>query len=81
MARGFESKHVESQQADRERRGADAQDVGDPAVVERRRTLQLARARAEQDLANVANPAYRTVLRHAIATIDKQLATLQKGNA
>ena len=78
MARGFESKHVESQQADRERRGADTQEIGDPAVLERRRTLQLARARAEQDLANAANPAYRAVLRNAIATIDKQLSGLGK---
>lgn len=76
MARGFESKHVESQQADRERRGADAQEIGDPVALERRRTLQLARARAEQDLAKATRPGYRAVLRNAIATIDKQLAEL-----
>lgn len=80
MARGFESKHVESQQADRERRGADAQEIGDPVTWERRRTLQLARARAEQDLAKATSAAYRTVLRHAIATIDKQLAALGAGS-
>lgn len=80
MARGFESKHVESQQADRERRGADTQEIGDPAVLERRRTLQLARARAEQDLAKATSPAYRAVLRNALGTIDKQLAELGKGS-
>lgn len=77
MARGFESKQVESQQADRESRGADlGPEIADPVAAAARRTLELAKARAEHDLANVRNPAHRAMLFQAIAAINAQLETL-----
>lgn len=74
MARGFESKQVESQQADRESRGADRQaEIPDPAAAAARRTLELAKTRAEHDLLNARNPAHRAMLEQAIAALTAQL--------
>ena len=74
MARGFESKQVESQQADRESRGRDRQaGVSDPVAAAARRTLELARARAEGDLKNARNPAHRAMLEEALASLTAQL--------
>ena len=74
MARGWESKGVESQQADRESQAADAARgslTPEQAAAEaRRRTLQLARARAEADLKTARNPSHRATLEAAIAAID-----------
>jgi hypothetical protein len=76
MARGFESKSVESQQADRERREPASAPV-DPAAaarLARRRTLELARARAVQDLARAHVQAHKAMLEAAIRAIDDQIA-------
>lgn len=75
MARGWESKSVESQQADRER----SRDEGRPLSAEealrlaRRRTIELTRARAAADLAAARSPAHRAMLEAAIAALDEQL--------
>jgi hypothetical protein len=74
MARGFESKQVESQQQDREARGADQQEeVLDPAAAAARRTLELALMRARDDLRNARIPAHRAMLEQAIAALPAQL--------
>ena len=73
MARGFESKQVESQQQDRDSRGADQQEIPDPVAAAKRRTIELARSRAEQDLLNARNPAHRAMLEQAIAALTAQL--------
>jgi len=76
MARGFESKQVESQQQDREARGANEQaEVADPVAAATRRTLELSRARALHDLQNARNPAHRAMLEQAIAALTAQLET------
>jgi hypothetical protein len=69
MARGWESKAVEAQQEDAAR-GKSSVPPEDP----RRRTLELARARAAQDLAVATVPAYRAMLEKLIAALDEQLA-------
>lgn len=75
MARGWESKSVEAQQADREQR----RDQTGPASPEeaarlsRRRTLELTRARAMADLAAARSPAHRAMLEAAIKALDEQL--------
>jgi hypothetical protein len=75
MARGWESKSVEAQQADREHRA----DPAGPASQEeaerlaRRRTLELTRARALADLATARSPAHRQMLEAAIRALDDQL--------
>jgi hypothetical protein len=75
MARGWESKAVESQQADR-----DAEDgAGAAASAEERRRqarrapLELARARAVADLALARQPAHRAMLEAAIRALDEQI--------
>ena len=76
MARGWESKSVEAQQEDRQRRDAPG---GSPMTLEegaaqaRRRTLELARARAAADLAAARSPAHRAMLEAALEAIDEQL--------
>jgi len=75
MARGWESKSVEAQQADRDRHEpAAAVAPQDPARVAQRRTLELARARAQADLTRARHPAHREMLETAIKAIDEQLA-------
>ena len=76
MARGFESKDVEYQQAEAER-GAAAGEAMTPAERDtqaRRRTVQLALARARADLEAARTDAHRRMLAAAIATLEQQLA-------
>ena len=72
MARGSDSKAVESQQDDlraaRERRGAAAAPP-DPA----RRAMELARARVVDDLAKATQPAHRKMLEAALADLNRSL--------
>src|SRR5262249_49080633 len=75
MARGWESKAVESQQADREA-AADARpafSAEDRARQGRRASLVLARARAAADLAAATQPAHRATLEAAIRALDEQI--------
>lgn len=76
MARGWESKAVEAQQDEAERRSDRSEPVEDPVRTTRRRTLALARARAAADLALATRPAHQQMLREAIAALDAQLAAL-----
>jgi hypothetical protein len=75
MARGFESKDVEYQQAEAER----VKSLGPELSVEeraaraKRRTIELALARATADLASARSPAHREMLQQAIAALETQL--------
>jgi len=75
MARGFESKFVESQQADREASKATAAQpsVEDAARLARRRTLELARTRALGDLSTACRPGHRAMLEAAIEALEAQI--------
>jgi hypothetical protein len=79
MARGFESKSVEAQQEEaargRKQLGPNMSPA-DRAVEERRRTLELTRARARDDLSRASAPAHRRMLEQAIAVLDQQLQDL-----
>jgi len=76
VARGWESKSVESQQSDRERERTPAAPVSDDAAVRtaRRATLALARARAAADLERATHPSHRKMLEAAIRDLDDQIA-------
>jgi hypothetical protein len=78
MARGWESKSIESQQeeAARGRVRKPALTPQQQVDLERRRTLELSRARAEADLARATSPAHRRMLEQTIAAIDAQLSQL-----
>jgi len=77
MARGFESKDVEFQQAEAER----GKTLGRQLTPEerdaatRRRTVELALARARADLAAARTPAHRRMLNDAIAALEQQLSS------
>ncbi len=78
MARGWESKSIESQQED-----ARAASVPKPVLTaeeraraERRTALQMALARAQAELQAACQPAYRDMLRLKLETIRAQLVEL-----
>jgi hypothetical protein len=80
MARGWESKSVEAQQAD----ASSASHIGPPVSrdeAERRAqltTLTLARARAEADLRAATVTAHRSMLEQAIADLDRRIAEMRR---
>jgi len=79
MARGFESKSVEAQQEEAARGKVKARPPMTPeqqATEQRRRALELTRARACDDLSRASVPAHRQMLEEAIAALDRQLADL-----
>ena len=80
MARGFESKDVEYQQAEAER----VHQFGRALTSEQRDaqnargTIELALTRARADLAAARTPAHRRMLMAAIAALEQQLAAHAK---
>jgi hypothetical protein len=76
MARGFESKDVEFQQAEAERRSAPRRSLT-PAERDRavqRYSIELALTRARRDLAAARSPIHRQMLERGIAELERQLA-------
>jgi hypothetical protein len=72
MARGWESKAIESQQDDA--RGAKKPGAQSPQVDQGRRAVELARARVLADLERAVQPAHRRMLEQALADLDAKLA-------
>lgn len=77
MARGFESKDVEFQQAEAERqkttrRALTPDERGD---LMRRRRIELSLLRAKGELAVAVHPAHRQMLERAIDDLERQLAS------
>jgi hypothetical protein len=77
MARGFESKDVEYQQAESQRPRTSAVSVKPEQrdAIERRRTLELSLARAEADLRTATASAHRRMLEGAIEALRERLAS------
>jgi hypothetical protein len=77
VARGFESKDVEFQQAEAER----VKKLGPPLTADerdrrsQRQSIELALARARADLAAARTPAHKKMLADAIAALEQQLAS------
>lgn len=79
MARGWESKSIEAQQEDaRAQRGKGGAPLtpSERANLQRRRTLELARARTLADLQRSSSPAHRSMLEQALRAIDDQIRQL-----
>ncbi len=82
MARGWESKSVEAQQADA---GEKTQPTGlrlTPQQAQSKRKtegLQLARQRVLQQLNSVQNLRHRQMLENALADLDRQIESLKAG--
>ena len=77
MARGFESKDVEYQQAESQRPRMRAVPLTPEQreTVERRRTLELALARAQADLGTATASSHRRMLEQAIEALRERLAS------
>ena len=76
MARGFESKDVEFQQAEAAERGRPGRRALTPVERDdrsRRRTLELAVTRARAELAGASSPHHRRMLEAAIADLEARL--------
>ena len=77
MARGWESKSIESQQDDRAAAAAAKSRApmtpDDAAKLARRQTLELALARANADLKVAIHPSHRQMLEAAVAALTAQL--------
>jgi hypothetical protein len=78
MARGFESKQVESQQEAAQRRDAPRPRFSPEQAerLDRVRTLELSRARLLADLQRATNAAHRSMLEQALAALDEQIRLL-----
>ena len=75
MARGFESKSVESQQADRFERGSSSERPS-PDELERRskrESLELSKRRIQNELQASSSPVHRTALENALRYLDDEL--------
>ena len=78
MARGFDSKFVESQQ-DEAQRGNSARpalSAEERAQLERRRTLELALARTQAELQAACHAAHRDMLRLKLEALQAELGTV-----
>ena len=75
MARGFESKDVEFQQAEAERRKSSVRafTAEERRRDTRQRTIELSLVRARHELMNAVRPAHRAMLERAIGDLEAQL--------
>jgi len=76
MARGFESKDVEFQQAEAERpkgRGL-ALTALERQAQDRQRTVAMALTNVRAELASATNPRHQEMLKQAVAALEQQLA-------
>ena len=78
MARGFDSKFVEAQQEEATRPKTIGPELTPEqrAAADRRKALQLSRARAAADLERATAPAHREMLEQAIASLEGELEKL-----
>lgn len=78
MARGWESKAIESQQDEAQWRAAQkpARSAEDLEKASRRTTLEMALAQTQAELRAACRPAHRDMLRLRLTAIQDQLAAL-----
>ena len=78
MARGFESKSVADQQESASDKAPGRDDVApDPALVSRKRLLELSRADVKRRLALARADAHREMLQRALRALDEEIAHLR----
>ena len=82
MARGFESKSVESNRQDAEeerasRKRGERLDIHEIERRQKREGLELSRKRIVSEIASTANDRRRESLRAALAHLDSELAKLE----
>lgn len=80
MARGWESKDVESQIEEREQTRQASGPERTPEEIERLRQIEvltLTRTRVAADLARATNPRHRAQIEESLRFLDRQLAALR----
>jgi molecular chaperone GrpE (heat shock protein) len=81
MARGWESKAVESQIEAAATRSEQSRvnqvKAAEISLQRERESLELSRTRVLQDLANAANPRYKELLERSLGFLDEKLAALE----
>jgi len=77
MARGFESKDIEYQQAEAQRPRANIAELSaeEREADARRRTLELSIARTESDLRAASSPLHRRMLEQALAALRERVGS------
>ncbi|HEY3936975.1 MAG TPA: hypothetical protein VGL97_06070, partial [Bryobacteraceae bacterium] len=82
MARGWESKAVESQiesaEARNTRPSLNQLSAAELSLQREREGLELSRTRVMHDLATAENPKYRELLRRSLSFLDEKLAALDQ---
>ena len=76
MARGWESKSIESQQAEKFQNSDTPREHLTPEQVSQRRQLEglrLSRARVTKQLESASDPRHRQMLEQALAELDRQI--------
>jgi hypothetical protein len=79
MARGWESKSVESQIEDRRNEGTPERGRVDPVERERtqkRESLEMSRRRVSRELEGARSDTHRSALQHALRHLDDELGKL-----
>jgi hypothetical protein len=78
MARGFESKSVADQQEESQNRrpAREPAEGRDPALLAKRRTLELGRADVLKKLETVTAAPHKEMLKRALASLESDLAKL-----
>lgn len=74
MARGWESKSVESQQSETIGRGARRQESAEEIErKQKRESLELSRSRVSRELEAARSPVHRAALENALRFLDEEL--------
>jgi len=81
LARGWESKSVESQQEEKGLRDAPRRDSHPPTPEERERrarleSLELSRSRTLEQLERATSAAHRSMLKRTLVALEKQISEL-----
>jgi hypothetical protein len=78
MARGFESKAVADQQESaHEAAPPRDESLPDPALIAKKRRLELSRADVQRRLLTAHAPAHRQMLERALRALDEEIASLR----
>jgi hypothetical protein len=78
MARGFDSKAVADQQESAQAPAPPAREDAppDPALLAKKRRLELSRADVKRRLATAHAPAHRQILERALRSLEDEIASL-----
>jgi len=79
MARGWESKSVEEQQAEAQKESSPPKQLTHEQMEGRRKRdgLLLSRKRVQAQLSSSTNPLHRQMLEQALADLDRQITQLE----